>query len=147
MDTFTAELSIRHPNVPGSARSMVFKATAVVDPAVAAAAAAAQSTSSALGTSTASATAALPVRPALNPLLNPRVAMLVQFPRMTAAGYGGVTRAVADFSAIVAETAGLDGPSWVTATAVNSTPLVMNATVRSGVNRFWDLWGSSSLHT
>jgi hypothetical protein len=103
---------------------MVFQATVVMNPAVAAA----PQSSLNMG----AATAGQSLKPNFNPLLNPQVTMLVQFPRMTAAGYGGVTRAIADVSAILAEKAGLGGPTWVTAAAVNNTPLTINATVSVG---------------
>jgi hypothetical protein len=55
--------------------------------------------------------------------------MLVEFPSITAATYGGAAKVVSDFQSIVATTVGLAGPAWVSATALNSTPVVLNVTV------------------
>ena len=124
----------------GSEQSIVFQAIAIRDPATAAAAASTSQSSSSSSTATSSIraatlSAAALLGPVLNPLVNPRMAMLVQFPGMTAGGYGGAARAEADFKAIVAQAAGLEGPDWVMAMVTNSTPLVVNATV-SG----WAQW-------
>jgi hypothetical protein len=129
-DQFTAILSLRHPNVPGSEHSITFQALAIASPATTATATAAAAASPQLSSQPVTSNALL-MDPVLNPLVNPSVTMLVQFPGMTAAGYGGAARAEADFKAILAQAAGLEGVEWVTATVTNSTPLVLNATVRS----------------
>ena len=124
--TYTAILTLRHPNVPQSARVLVFQVTSVQDPAVAAAAAAALAAANSNAGTSGSSTMTAPL---LNPLSNPRVAFTVEFPSMTAAGYGGPTRALVDFKAMVAQAAGLNGPAWVNAAVVTPAPLGLNATV------------------
>jgi hypothetical protein len=71
------------------------------------------------------------IGPVLNPLVSPRVAVVVTFPSLSAAAYGGKDKVLADFSAIVASTAALDGPQWVQATATSLEPVTINATVRA----------------
>jgi hypothetical protein len=123
--TYTAILTLRHPNVPQSVRVLIFQIFAVPDPALAAAAADADAAANRSATSTSSTVTG----PILNPLSNPKIVFAVDFPKMTAAGYGGPTRAVSDFRAMVSQAAGLDGPAWVNAAVVTQAPLGLNATV------------------
>lgn len=134
---YLAVLSLRHPNISASFRAFAFHITAAVNPAIAeaaaaAAAAAAQQAASgtAAGSTTLSAAALLQsLGPIFNPQLNPTISLLAQFPSINVQQYGGAAKVVSDFSAIVASTAALDGPDWVVATMVNSTPATINATV------------------
>ena len=141
---------MRHPNVSLSFRAVSFHVTAVTDPAVAIAAAeAAAAKAAAAATMTATtgggsvAAALAQVGPALNPLLQPRVSLLVSLPAITAAQYGGEAKLLADFKIIVAATAALTGPDWALASLVNATPAVVNATVCVHLR----LVASAGLHT
>lgn len=135
---YLAVLSMRHPNVSTSFRVVAFHVAAVTNPevaeakAAAAAAAAAAAVAAASGVGSASAAPSLAqLGPVFNPLTQPRVGLLVALPALTAAAYGGEAKLVADFRAIVASNAALQGPEWVAASLVNSTPAVVNATVGS----------------
>lgn len=128
--TYLAVLSLRHPNVSTSQRLVTFRVTAALNPeaAVAAPGAGGGTTTTGGGASAALLAAAGPV---FNPLLNPRISMVVTFPAMDATTYGGgAPKLLADFSAIVAATAALVGPEWVVVKYVNTTPATLNATVR-----------------
>lgn len=131
---YLAVLSIRHPNITTSFRAVTFHVTATQNPdvlaaAAAVAAAAATSTSSTSTTSGSTTLTAAQIGPVFNPLTHPTVSLLVMLPRLTAAVYGGASQVLADFTSIVTSTAVLDGPEWVVASLVNSTPVTVNATV------------------
>jgi len=133
--TYLAVLSIRHPNVSSTFRLVTFHLTAATSPdaalaAATAAAAATQTTTAASGAGSSTPTLAQ-IGPVFNPLLNPQVRLVVTFPSIDAVAYGGGDKVLADFRAIVAGTAALQGPEWVQAALVNTTPVVVNATVRA----------------
>jgi hypothetical protein len=128
-------LTLRHPNVPGSARTIIFNATSVLGPAAPLPSAPAAPIGSGASITDTSGSALDP-GPILNPVLSPQVSMVVEFPKINAAEYGGVDQAIKDFSAMVAKVAGVDDPLYVTATPVesdNSTSLTINATVKPGL--------------
>lgn len=131
---YLALLSLRHPNVSSSFRLAAFRLTAAPDPELAAAPApgAATSTTSGGTTSTTTTTLAAP-GPVFNPLLHPRINLVVAFPKVGSASEygGGPTKLLGDFRAIVASTAALTGPDWVVASLIASTPATVNATVRA----------------
>lgn len=108
-------LTLRHPSVPTSPRSIIMQMQAVRNPAAGV---------SAIMGAPASDTSAV-----LNPLTMPRVTFTAQFPGMSADGYGGVTRALADYTAMLVATCGLAGPSWVVASSIQSSPLTFDTTV------------------
>jgi hypothetical protein len=136
---YLAVLSLRHPNISSSFRAFTFRLTAVTDPdalearaaaeAAAAAAAAALTAKAAPSAAATAAAAAAAAGPVFNPLLQPRVALAVELPGLDAAAYGGAPKVLADFKAIVASTAVLDGPDWVVANLTGTKPVAINATV------------------
>jgi hypothetical protein len=65
-----------------------------------------------------------------NPLVNPRVSFVVTLPDVVVTRYAeGGSKALADFSAVVAAKGALDGASWVQATLLPGASLSINATV------------------
>lgn len=127
--TYAAVLMLRHPFVPTSQQLAVFTLNSIQDPAVAAAQAAAAASAAAAAASAAVAPPPAPTGPVLNPLSMPRVAFTATFPAMTAAGYGGLTRALGDYRSILAAACGLDSTDWVVAAAAGQAPLALNTTV------------------
>jgi hypothetical protein len=93
-DAYLAVLSLRHPNVSGSAAAVFFHVSAAVNSAAPAATATATATSLAL----------------FNPLVNPRIVCAVTLPHVAAAAYaGGLNKLTFDFAAVVAANAGARG--------------------------------------
>lgn len=124
-DNYLAVVSIRHPNISTSPVAAFCHIAAVVNVATAAPATPAFNATASTATVTAASLAIF------NPLANPSISCGVSLPRLSASTYaGGSSKLLADFGAVVAANAVLDGPNWVQASVVNATPAVLNATVR-----------------